>query len=30
MPAGDITVRFYKEPPDGPGVWNAQEVLATQ
>ena len=30
MPAGDITVRFYKEPPDGPGVWNAQEVLVTQ
>jgi hypothetical protein len=30
MPAGDITVRFYKEPPDGPGVWNAQEVLATK
>jgi hypothetical protein len=30
MPAGDITVRFYKEPPDAPGVWNANSVLGTK
>ncbi len=30
MPTGDITVRFFKEPPDGPGVWNARSVLATK
>jgi hypothetical protein len=30
MPAGDITVRFYKDPPDAPGVWNAKEVLETK
>jgi hypothetical protein len=27
IPAGEMIVRFYKEPPNAPNVWNAQEVL---
>lgn len=27
-PGGEMTVRFYNEPPSGPGVWDAQAIIA--
>lgn len=27
-PGGEMMVRFFAEPPSGPGVWDAQAILA--